>query len=265
MGCAAADVCGLTQVTSTDAASSLRSVDAARPAVGATGPGALARAPVPTMTFMLAALLSFIVTATLIVLLPGPDTLVVLRGVVRGGRGEAFRTAAGIVCGLMVWVTAAVLGLSALLQASETGYEILKIVGACYLVWMGISSVRAMLRAAPDLAASHDVVEPPAGRKAGLLFSGFTAGLLTNILNPKIGILFISLLPGFVPDGYSTGWTTLGLGAIYIALTAAYFTVLVGAAGRIAGWLQSARIRRRVEAIGGVALIGLGVRLALEG
>ena len=213
---------------------------------------------------MLAALLSFVVTATLIVLLPGPDTLVVLRGVVRGGRGEALRTAAGIVCGLMAWVTAAVLGLSALLQASETGYEILKIVGACYLVWMGISSVRALLRTAPDLAAAHESV-PPAGRKAGLLFAGFTAGLLTNILNPKIGILFISLLPGFVPDGSSTGWTTLGLGAIYIALTAAYFTVLVGAAGRIAGWLQNTRLRRRVEAIGGVALIGLGVRLALEG
>lgn len=208
--------------------------------------------------------LSFVATATLIVLLPGPDTLVVLRGVVRGGRREAFRTAAGVVSGLLVWVSAAVLGLSALLQASETGYEILKIVGACYLVWMGVQSVRSLLRAAPDIAAAHEA--PPSTKPgSGVLTAGFTAGLLTNILNPKIGILFISLLPGFVPSGYPLGATTLGLGAIYIALTAAYFTILVGAAGRIAGWLTRDSIRRRIEAIGGVALIGLGVRLALEG
>ncbi|WP_278262435.1 LysE family translocator [Nocardia sp. AG03] len=163
---------------------------------------------------MFAAVLSFTLASVVLVLLPGPDTLVVVRGLVRGGRAAGIRTAAGVLCGLAVWVGAAVLGLSALLRASEIGYDVLKLVGACYLVW--------------------------------------------------IGVLFVSFLPGFVPDGYSPVWTTLGLGALYIALTALYCAALVVAAGSISSWMRTTRIRRRIDAITGTVLIGFGVRLATE-
>ncbi|WP_342799985.1 LysE family translocator [Nocardia sp. No.11] len=208
---------------------------------------------------MVGAVLSFTLAAVVLVLLPGPDTLVVVRSLVRGGRRAGIRTAAGVLCGLTVWVVAAVLGLSALLRASEVGYEALKIVGACYLVWIGVQSLKALRR--PIDAEILD----PSGSTAPLDRVGnFGAGLLTDILNPKIGVLFVSFLPGFVPDGYSPVWTTLGLGAVYIALTALYCAALVVAAGSISTWMRTARVRRRVDALTGVVLVGFGVRLATE-
>lgn len=202
-------------------------------------------------------LLSFTVAAVLLVVLPGPDTLVVVRGIVRGGRREGLRTSAGVLCGLLVWVAAAVLGLSALLQASEIGYEALKLVGGCYLIWVGVQSLRSLLTTAPQLTGAAETSAP--GR-----FGGFGAGFLTDILNPKIGVLFISLLPGFVPAGYPVAWTTLGLGLLYIALTALYCVTLVVASGTIAGWMQAPRVRRRIDALTGLILVGFGVRLATE-
>ncbi|MFD5179836.1 LysE family translocator [Nocardia sp. NPDC058379] len=208
---------------------------------------------------MIAAVLSFTLAAVVLVLLPGPDTLVVVRSLVRGGRRAGIRTAAGVLCGLTVWVVAAVLGLSALLRASEVGYEALKIVGACYLVWIGVQSLKALRR-----PVGAGVLDPAASTAPLDRVGNFGAGLLTDILNPKIGVLFVSFLPGFVPDGYSPVWTTLGLGAVYIVLTALYCAALVVAAGSISTWMQTERIRRRIDALTGLVLVGFGVRLATE-
>ncbi|MEV4129832.1 LysE family translocator [Nocardia sp. NPDC049707] len=209
---------------------------------------------------MLVSLLSFGFAAVLLILLPGPDTLVVVRGLVRGGRNGGVQTSAGVLCGLMVWVAAASLGLSALLRASEIGYNALKIAGGCYLIWIGVQSLRSLLRTASDIAAEGDGSAAPTLGRSG----GFMAGFLTDILNPKIGVLFVSFLPGFVPDGYSVGWTTLGFGAVYIALTALYCAGLVVASGTVATWMQTPRVRRRLDAVAGVVLVGFGVRLATE-
>ncbi|MFC4128392.1 LysE family translocator [Nocardia rhizosphaerae] len=209
---------------------------------------------------MVAALLSFTLAAVFIVVLPGPDTLVVVRSLVRGGRTAGIRTAAGVLCGLAVWVVAAVLGLSALLRASEVGYEAMKIIGACYLVWIGVQSLRALRR--PGAEAGM----PPNTSSVAPLdrMGNFGAGFLTDILNPKIGVLFVTFLPGFVPEGYSATWTTLGLGAIFIVLTALYCAALIVASGSISTWMQTDRIRRRIDAVTGVVLVGFGVRLATE-
>ncbi len=90
------------------------------------------------------------------------------------------------------------------------------------------------------------------------------AGLLTDLLNPKVGVFFVTFLPGFVPHGYSVVWTSLLFGAIFIALTAAYFTVLLVASGPVTRWMASSRARRRIDRCTGLVLIGFGVRLALE-
>src|SRR3954452_11174743 len=136
-------------------------------------------------------LLTFTVAATLIVLLPGPDTLVVLRNLVRDGRGTAVRTALGVLTGLLCWVVTAALGLSAVLRASHDAYLALRIAGAIYLVWLGSNSLRAR-----GQAGRHR----PARR--GLIGRGFSAGLATDLLNPKVGVFFVTFLPGFVPAGY---------------------------------------------------------------
>jgi threonine/homoserine/homoserine lactone efflux protein len=210
---------------------------------------------------VLVALVSFTFASVLIVLLPGPDSLVVVRGLVRGGRRGGASTAAGVLAGLAVWVAATTLGLSALLRASETGYEALKIAGAGYLLWIGARSLLAVRRSAGQVAAEGDGPMAPAPLLGG---SGFGAGFLTDILNPKVGVFFISFLPGFVPAGHSVGWTTLGFGIWYTVLSALYFIGLIAVSGTIATWMAQARIRRRLDALTGLVLVGFGLRLATE-
>jgi threonine/homoserine/homoserine lactone efflux protein len=204
---------------------------------------------------VLVAFLSFTVASVLIVLLPGPDSLVVVRGLVRGGRPGGVLTAAGVLCGLLVWVTATALGVSALLRASQIGYDVLKVVGACYLVWLGVRSLLAVRR---TTGGSVPVEAVEAMR------SGFWAGFLTDILNPKVGVFFVSFLPGFVPAGQSVGWVTLGFGLWYAVLTAVYFAALVAISTTVASWMGTARIRRRLDALTGLVLVGFGLRLATE-
>jgi threonine/homoserine/homoserine lactone efflux protein len=205
------------------------------------------------MSAMLVALASFSVAATLIVLLPGPDTLVVVRSIMRGGRRKGITTALGNLCGLTVWVCAAALGLAAVLRASEIGYDILRIAGATYLVWLGVQAWRNRGR----------VENTPRGR-GGVLGTGFFAGLLTNLLNPKVGVFFVTFLPGFIPHGDPVGPTSLLFGAIFVALTAIYWVVLLGLAGTVTAWMSAPRIRRRLDTITAAILVGFGARLVTE-
>lgn len=201
---------------------------------------------------MLLALGGFVVAATLIILLPGPDTLVVVRGLVRGGLRRGVVTAAGVLSGLTVWVSAAVLGISALLAASRVGYDVLRVVGAGYMMWLGVQSLRSCR--ASDASAAE-----PARRS--LLGSGFVAGLLTDVLNPKVGVFFVTFLPGFLPHGSPVAAASLLFGATYVVLTVLYFVVLLVLARRVT---SVPHIRRRLDAITGTILVALDLRLALE-
>ena len=204
---------------------------------------------------MLAALLTFTVAATFIVLLPGPDTLVVLRNLVRSGRRTAARTVLGVLCGLVIWVVAAALGLAALLRTSETAYSALRWAGAVYLLWLGVQSLRSR------------TLTPAAGPETDTrqrFAIGFPAGLATDLLNPKVGVFFVTFLPGFIPTGSSVGLTSLVFGGIFVLETAGYFALLLLLAGRVTRWLDQPRIRRRLDRATGVVLIAFGLRLALE-
>jgi threonine/homoserine/homoserine lactone efflux protein len=213
---------------------------------------------------MLLALLAFSGAAFLIVLLPGPDTLVVLRSLVRHGRGNAVRTVAGVLTGLAVWVSGAALGLSALLRASHDGYVALRLLGAAYLIWIGVQSLRARRIAEDTPAPDGQSPVDSAPRRRGLLGSGYPAGLATDLLNPKVGVFFVAFLPGFVPRGYPVGPVTLLLGAIFILETAIYFAVFLLASQVITRWMRTPLIQRRLDRTTGVVLIGFGARLAVE-
>jgi threonine/homoserine/homoserine lactone efflux protein len=205
---------------------------------------------------VLVAVLTFSLAAALIVLLPGPDTLVTLRAIVRGGRRTGLATSAGILCGLALWVIAAALGLSAMLRASEVGYTVLRLAGASYLIWLGVQALRARRQLIEDAT--------PTIARRGLLGTGFMAGLLTDLLNPKVGVFFVTFLPGFVPSGASVAGTSLVLGAIYILETGLYCLTLLTLAARVTGWLRRPRVRRTMDAATATVLIGFGVRLAIE-
>jgi threonine/homoserine/homoserine lactone efflux protein len=203
---------------------------------------------------MLVALGSFTLAAALLVLLPGPDTVVILRSIVRGGRARGLATVLGIQTGLLVWITAVVLGLAALLRASEVAYTVLRVVGAGYLVWLGVLSLRARGARldAPELGRS------PLGG------TGYWAGLLTNILNPKVGVFFVTFLPAFVPRGAALVPTLLLFGAVFIALNLAYQFPLVLLADRVSRLVSRPRVRRAMDTITGTVLVGFGIRLATE-
>ncbi len=114
-------------------------------------------------------LVTFVLTAAVLAVTPGPDSLLVLRAIVLRGRRAGLATVAGVLSGLAVWMVAAAVGLSALLRASELGYQVLKVVGATYLVVLGVQALRS--RGATD--GQHG---------QGLLSSGYRAGLVTNLL-----------------------------------------------------------------------------------
>jgi len=196
---------------------------------------------------------AFTLAAVLIVLLPGPDTLVVVRNLVRGGRRLAFRTVLGVLSGLMVWVVTAALGLSAVLRASHDVYLGLRIAGACYLIFLGARSLRS---------SGEQSLEPAAGARK--LRTGYPAGFLTDLLNPKVGVFFVTFLPGFIPHGEPVGYVSLLLGAIFIVLTGVYFVILLAASKPVLRWLATTHIRRRLDRCTGLVLIGFGLRLALE-
>jgi threonine/homoserine/homoserine lactone efflux protein len=140
---------------------------------------------------------------------------------------------------------------------------VLRVVGAAYLVVIGVQALRARGNRLGGLVETTETV-PSRRRRGGLLGSGFTAGVATDLLNPKVGAFFVTFLPSFVPHGRPVGTTTAMLGAIFLAETAIYFAVLISAAGRVTAWMANGRIRRRLERGTGVVLVGFGIRLAVE-
>jgi threonine/homoserine/homoserine lactone efflux protein len=220
---------------------------------------------------VLIALLAFSGAAALIVLLPGPDTLVVVRSLLRHGRANAIRTVAGVLSGLSLWVVAAALGLSAVLRASHDGYLALRWAGAAYLIWIGVQSLRSRSIGPSDVVGGFEVGEAveidrhgSTRGRGGLLGGGYPAGLASDLLNPKVGVFFVAFLPGFVPHGYDVGAVTILLGAIFIVETALYFVLLLTASRSVTRWLQTPSIRRRVDRLTGVILVGFGARLVLD-
>ena len=195
----------------------------------------------------------FTAAAVLIVLLPGPDTLVVVRNILFGGRRQGALTALGNVCGLAIWVCIATFGLAAALRASQVGYDVLRLVGATYLIWLGIAALRSR-RAGLEVTPG----------RSGLLGSGFSAGILTNLLNPKVGVFFVSFLPGFIPRHHGVAAASLLLGSIFLVLTAIYWIVLLVLAGKVTAWMNRPAVRRRLSVLTGVVLVGFGLRLATE-
>jgi len=203
---------------------------------------------------MAVALLTFLAAATLVIVAPGPDTLLVTRNVFRRGRWGGLVTGAGTVTGLALWSVAAALGLSALLAASEVGYNVVRVAGGLYLIWLGAASLR-----------SHGAVPAaPTEAPAMPMHRAYLSGLLSNLLNPKIGVFFVTFLPGFVPIGAPIGTTAALLGAVFVLETALWLVVLVWLVGRGTGWLSRQGVRRWLDRVTGVVLIGFGIRVVAE-
>jgi len=200
--------------------------------------------------------LAFAVFAAVITITPGLDTVLVLRTAAVDGRRPAFAAATGIALGCLCWASASALGITALLTASRLGYDILRWAGAAYLCWLG---VRLWWRARVPVDLAEVPVDAAVTRGA---VEAFRVGLTTNLLNPKVGVFYLSVLPQFLPDGVPPLLASAALGAVHVGEGLLWFAALITVVGRAGRWFSRPAVRRRLDQVSAVVFVGLGVRLA---
>lgn len=199
-------------------------------------------------------LLAFVGIAIAVVVIPGPDMALVARNVLRHGRRAGFATSAGICTGILVWAIAAGLGVSTILATSATAFTALKLAGAAYLIYLGIATLRAR-------DASAMVVTGGSGlpwRRAWL------QGLVSALLNPKLGVFFLTLLPQFIAPGDPPAVRAMQLAVVFDLIGFVWllaYSAMLGAVGAVLGRPGPRRLMRWVT---GTILVGLGTRVALE-
>lgn len=203
-----------------------------------------------------ASLLAFTAVAALLTVTPGVDTAVVLRSALAGGRRAAALTTLGVCSGLLAWGTVAALGVAAVLTASRTAYDVLRLVGAAYLVYLGARTLRAAGRDHPaEGTAPSGALRP---------WAAYRTGLVSNLLNPKIGVFYVTFLPQFVPAGAPVLATTLLLATIHVLQGLLWLSLVALFVHRSRRVLGRPNVRRGLERVTGAVLLAFGARLALE-
>jgi threonine/homoserine/homoserine lactone efflux protein len=200
-------------------------------------------------------LITFTLAAALLTVTPGLDTALVLRTAAAEGARRAVAASLGICFGCLAWGGLVAVGLGALLQASELAYLALKWIGALYLLYLGVRLIFGGRGEAEAAAGTSD----PAPRANWLL-----RGLLTNLLNPKVGAFYVSFLPQFIPAAASVGWTTLLLASVHAALGLLWFALLIVATRPLGRALRNPAVVRGLDRATGAVLIFFGLRLALS-
>jgi len=235
---------------------------------------------------MTASLLAFIPVALLLALIPGADTALVTRSALSLGLRGARWTIVGICTGCLIHATASALGLSAILATSARAYETVKLVGAAYLVWIGVQGIwnarpsvsvqrradggeRTAVSAAgrsadPSTALGMTVVSADPSTALGMTTSThpFTQGFLTNILNPKVALFYLTFLPQFIPTGAPVLRTSLLLAMIHNLLGFAWLSLYAQFVDRLRVALTRPVVKGWIERVSGGALVLLGARLA---
>ena len=197
--------------------------------------------------------LVFLGIVALLTITPGADMAMVARSVFTGGRRDAFATTLGISAGCLAWASASALGVAAVLAASQTAYDALRLVGAVYLIWLGVQSLLAARSGVAPVAST----EGPKGRP-------FRQGLLTNLFNPKIAVFYSTFLPQFIGPGDSALAVSMLLACVHIAFGIAWLSLYAWLLARAVEAFKGSRLRRALDALTGTVLIALGLRLATE-
>jgi threonine/homoserine/homoserine lactone efflux protein len=200
---------------------------------------------------------AFLAIAALLTVTPGADMALVARNRLRRGARAASATILGICAGCVVHAVASAFGLSLVLNRSAAAFEAVKLGGAFYLVWLGARSLAGAWRSGGK--SEPDALVPPEGTA-----KGFSEGLLTNLLNPKVALFYLTFLPQWVAPGPSILAQSVFLGAVHLVMGFLWLNAYAAFVGRLGSWLAGGRARRRLEGFSGLVLIALGLRLAYE-
>ncbi|MFF8592091.1 LysE family translocator [Streptomyces sp. NPDC015220] len=213
-------------------------------------------------------LIGFIAASLVVIVVPGPDLTLLLANTARSGRRAGIATATGIMLGHAILATAAVAGLTALLTASEFGYTAVRIVGALYLIYLGVHALADFVRlrrsGAEDAPAHRRAqhTEPAAGSVTRVCLR---QGLVSNLLNPKVAAFYLSLFPQFALPGLTTTAAHTVLAGTFWLLSLLWFVLVLALLARVEVLLRRPRVRQGLAGVSGVGLVGLGTTLALRG
>ncbi len=202
-------------------------------------------------------LASFALVVGLLTLTPGLDTALILRTAVLGPRRQAWGVVLGVQTGTLIWGTASAAGISVLLTASRLAYETLRWAGVCYLLWMGVQMLRRRPR--PD----HPDGGPDTAERPGGWWAGWRRGTLTNLLNPKVGVFYIAVLPPFIPAGAPHLAAGVLLTSVHVAEGLLWSAALIAFAHTLRTRLRRPSVRRLLDRATGIAVLGFGAKLAL--
>jgi threonine/homoserine/homoserine lactone efflux protein len=200
-------------------------------------------------------LAAFVGIAVVVIVTPGPDTALTIRNTLLGGRVAGVRTALGVVTGQAVWTVATSAGIAALLVASEPAFRALKLVGAAYLIYLGLQTLRRAF-------SGHGAVAE--GPSAPRRVAAYRQGVLSNLGNPKMAAFFTSLLPQFAPGGETSFAGLLALGLLFCAMTLVWLSAYAFAVAKAGDVLRRSAIRRAIDAVTGAVLVAFGLKLATD-
>ncbi|QVM89437.1 LysE family translocator [Pseudomonas entomophila] len=198
-------------------------------------------------------LIAFTLAATLLTLTPGLDTALILRTAAVENRQQAMRAALGINAGCLLWGAAVAFGLGALIAVSTLAYDVLKYCGAAYLAYLGLNM---LLRPRQSVASADAQGKPGA--------NWFVKGLLGNLLNPKVGIFYVSFLPQFIPQGQALVPWTFGLVGIHVLLGLFWAVALIAATQPLAAVLRQGRVVKWMDRVTGAVFVLFALRLAVS-
>jgi RhtB (resistance to homoserine/threonine) family protein len=201
---------------------------------------------------------AFLIAITILTLTPGLDTALVIRNTSRAGFADGCTTSLGICFGLFVHATFSAIGISAILAQSADLFQIVKMVGAAYLIWLGISSLRSLMKTGQGIEVAS------LAHTQFRLTRSLREGFLSNVLNPKTAVFYLAFLPQFINPDYSPLAQSLLMALIHFAIAMVWQCGLAGALSSAKNLLKNASFMRWMEGTTGVVLVALGIKLLLE-
>ncbi|MDO3703152.1 LysE family translocator [Micromonospora sp. C28SCA-DRY-2] len=210
---------------------------------------------------LVASLPAFVVAVVLISASPGPAMALIMRRAALRGFAGAVPTVLGLEAGLYLWALFAAAGLAALVAASQAAFVVLRVVGAGFLIYLGVRSWRAAWRSRKPGALQAVAEEAPADPRRGW-WKAFGEAAVVMLANPKAAVFMIAFYPQFVPADRPLFATTALLALLQVAVEIVLYLALAAVVGRAGAWFRRPAIRRRFEMVSGTVLIALGLRVA---
>lgn len=212
------------------------------------------------MDFISSQLLTFVAVSLVLTVTPGVDTFIIMRNVLRGGQKDGFYTAIGICSGLLVHASLSALGISVILVRSAELFNIVKIAGAIYLVWMGVSSIYGAVKYRKSVDSS------PKNLIKEKLFPArsFREGLFSNVLNPKPAVFYLAFFPQFINHGDPVFIKTMFLASIQFVIGISWLIILSFFVSHIRNYIEKPSIKRTLDTLSGGILIVFGIKIGLQ-